>query len=89
MQQIYLKTGLRLVVKGTFRSNDELTKIYNAAGVPTSGEQVQFCNTGHWASIGWFAGSELVGNKQTLMYDGSMVDWTSDSSMPMERTINY
>jgi len=75
--------------KGTFRSNDELTKIYNAAGVPTSGEQVQFCNTGHWASIGWFAGSELVGNKQTLMYDGSMVDWTADSSMPMERTISY
>jgi len=75
--------------KGTFRTNNEITKIYGAAGVPTSGKQVQFCNTGHWASIGWFAASELVGNKQALMYDGSMVDWTADSSMPMERKINY
>ncbi len=75
--------------KGSFRSNSELKKIYDASGIPTSGEQITFCNTGHWASIDWFVGSELVGNKQTQMYDGSMVDWTADSSMPMERKLSY
>jgi thiosulfate/3-mercaptopyruvate sulfurtransferase len=75
--------------KGIFRNNDELKKLYIASGVPTSGEQITFCNTGHWASIDWFVGSELVGNKKTQMYDGSMVEWTADASLPMERKINY
>jgi thiosulfate/3-mercaptopyruvate sulfurtransferase len=75
--------------KGTFRSNAELKKLYVASGVPTSGEQITFCNTGHWASIDWFVGSELVGNNQTQMYDGSMVEWTADASLPIEQKINY
>ena len=75
--------------KGTLRSNAELKKLYVASGVPTSGEQITFCNTGHLASIDWFVGSELVGNNQTHMYDGSMVEWTADANLPMERKVNY
>lgn len=63
--------------KGTFRSSDVLKKLYAASGVPTSGEQVSFCNTGHWASVGWFVSHEILGNKQAKMYDGSMTDWTA------------
>jgi thiosulfate/3-mercaptopyruvate sulfurtransferase len=63
--------------QGTFRSADKLQKLYSAAGVPTTGEQVSFCNTGHWASLGWFVSHEILGNKQAMMYDGSMVDWTN------------
>jgi len=63
--------------QGNFRSTDVLKKLYSAAGVPTTGEQVSFCNTGHWASVGWFVSSQLLGNKQAKMYDGSMVDWTN------------
>ena len=74
---------------GTFRSKAELKKLYSASGVPSSGEQITFCNTGHWASINWFVGSELVGNNQTQMYDGSMVEWTADASLPMDRKVNY
>lgn len=69
---------------GTFRDADTIRKLYAYAGVPVQGEQVTFCNTGHWASIGWFVSSEILGNKQTKMYDGSMVDWTA-KGMPMER----
>jgi len=61
---------------GKFRSKAQLEKLYQYAGVPTTGEQISFCNTGHWASIGWFASSELLGNKQTKLYDGSMVEYT-------------
>jgi thiosulfate/3-mercaptopyruvate sulfurtransferase len=72
---------------GMFRDSETLAKLYDAAGVPTSGDQVNFCNTGHWASVGWFVSSEILGNKQAVMYDGSMVDWTS-KDMPMEASVS-
>lgn len=68
---------------GTFRTKAELENLYKAAGVPTTGKQIDFCNTGHWASLGWFASSQILGNKQAEVYDGSMADWTHHS-MPME-----
>lgn len=71
---------------GTFRDSATLASLYQAAGVPTSGPQVSFCNTGHWASIGWFTSSEILGNKDAKMYDGSMVAWTN-ADMPMELKI--
>ncbi len=71
---------------GTFRSKAELEKLYSAAGVPTAGKQINFCNTGHWASIGWFVSSQVLGNKQAEMYDGSMSDWTHHK-MPTETHI--
>ncbi|MBL4615185.1 MAG: sulfurtransferase [Magnetovibrio sp.] len=72
---------------GMFRSKDTITALYKAAGVPTSGEQISFCNTGHWASIGWFASSEILGNKDAKMYDASMTGWTA-ANMPMEAKIS-
>lgn len=71
---------------GKFRSKDTIAKLYQAAGVPTSGEQISFCNTGHWASIGWFASSEIIGNKDAKMYDASMTGWTA-ANMPVEAKI--
>jgi len=71
---------------GMFRSKDTIAKLYQAAGVPTSGEQISFCNTGHWASIGWFASSEIIGNKDAKMYDASMTGWTA-ANMPVEAKI--
>lgn len=73
---------------GTFRTKAQLAAIYKAANVPTSGDQITFCNTGHWASLGWFVSSEIIGNKSVRMYDGSMAEWTSDKSLPVEVKIN-
>lgn len=73
---------------GQFRSREELSKLYDLAGVPTGGEQITFCNTGHWASLGWFASSEIMGNKNVRLYDGSMVEWSADQSLPMERKVS-
>tara|TARA_B100001939_G_scaffold73380_1_gene61469 strand:+ start:3803 stop:4777 length:975 start_codon:yes stop_codon:yes gene_type:complete len=44
---------------------------------------VSYCNTGHWAAMNWFVLSELLGNKNVLLYDGSMVEWTQDSTRPL------
>ena len=46
------------------------------AGVGGGGEQIAFCNTGHWAATNWFALSELAGYRNVKMYPGSLVDWT-------------
>ncbi len=45
---------------------------------------IAFCNTGHWASIIWFGLSEVGGNHNVTMYDGSMAEWTADPSRPVQ-----
>jgi len=70
---------------GTFRSTKTLRRLYAAAGAPTDGPAITFCNTGHWASLGWFVNSELLGNKKTKMYDGSLADWSRNDANPMEQ----
>lgn len=72
---------------GEFRNRLQLSQLYKIAGVPTSGEQINFCNTGHWASIGWFVSSELLGNKKARLYDGSMVEWTMTKAGPVEQKV--
>jgi thiosulfate/3-mercaptopyruvate sulfurtransferase len=72
---------------GTFRTPDELKKLYSYAGVAESGPQINFCNTGHWASLGWFVSSQLLGNDQARLYDGSMVDWSRHGDLPVERKV--
>lgn len=37
---------------------------------------VSFCNTGHWASINWFALSELADVDNVRLYAESMAEWT-------------
>jgi len=70
---------------GSFRSKAQLASLYKQAGVPVEGEQIAFCNTGHWASLGWFVSSEILGNKNVKMYDGSMAEWSQDPALPMEQ----
>lgn len=73
---------------GAFRSRNELEKLFAAASVDTTGAQINFCNSGHWASLGWFASHEILGNKDAKMYDGSMLEWSADTSLPMEVKVN-
>jgi len=71
---------------GRFRDKGQLAQLYKHASVPTGGEQINFCNSGHWASVGWFVSSELMGNKKVRMYDGSMIEWTMKGN-PVEQKV--
>ena len=73
---------------GTFRPAAELEQLYALADVDPESNQIAFCNTGHWASLGWFVSSELMGNGNAALYDGSMVEWSADESLPMERRVS-
>jgi len=59
----------------------ELASIANR--VP-AGPAVSYCNTGHWAATDWFVLHELLDRKETRLYAGSMVDWTSNPGRPIE-----
>jgi thiosulfate/3-mercaptopyruvate sulfurtransferase len=80
-------TWLFVNAGGQFRNKSQLEQLYKVANVPTTGEQIAFCNTGHWASIGWFVSSELLGNNNVKMYDGSMTEWTILKGGPVEQKV--
>jgi thiosulfate/3-mercaptopyruvate sulfurtransferase len=67
-----------------FARPETVRALSRAVGVGETEKTITFCNTGHWASIAWFALSEVEGNKNTRMYDGSMAEWTLDASRPVE-----
>ncbi len=48
------------------------------------GPVVSYCNTGHWAATDWFVLSEVLGRGNVRLYAGSMVDWSSNASRPVE-----
>jgi thiosulfate/3-mercaptopyruvate sulfurtransferase len=51
-----------------------------------AGAAVTYCNTGHWAATDWFVLHELLGRSNARLYAGSMVEWTSNPSRPIEST---
>ena len=69
------------VANNTLKSEAELTEIFSDY---INEDVVSYCNTGHWAANNWFVLSEILGNKNVKLYDGSMVEWTEDPSRPLE-----
>lgn len=67
-----------------FAKPETIETLATAVGLEANEENIVFCNTGHWASIAWFALSEVLGNKNTKMYDGSMAEWTVDPNRPVD-----
>lgn len=67
----------------TFATKDQIDALLKAAHVDGSHPIITFCNTGHLASIAWFALSEIEGLKNVRMYDGSMAQWTRNPSDPV------
>ncbi len=70
-----------------FHGEENLRRIYRAAGAPLTGRQISFCHTGHRTSLSWFVSHELLGNHEAGMYDGSMAEWAVDHSLPMAKKI--
>lgn len=45
-------------------------------GLNPDKQAITYCNSGHLASGSWFVMSEILGNKNVKLYDGSMHQWT-------------
>lgn len=58
-----------------FWSKNTYKALISGNGLSTEVPTISYCNTGHLAAGGWFVMSELVGNKLTKLYDGSVYRW--------------
>jgi thiosulfate/3-mercaptopyruvate sulfurtransferase len=61
-----------------FNSKSELTTLSKAMGIDPNKASINYCNSGHLATGGWFYLHEVMGNKNVKMYDGSMHEWTKE-----------
>ena len=58
-----------------FSDTDQLGQMSAELGIDTRGNIITYCNSGQLASASWFVFSELLGNKNVKLYDGSMHQW--------------
>ncbi|MEM7214259.1 MAG: sulfurtransferase [Pseudomonadota bacterium] len=70
--------------KARFLTEDEINASTAKIGISSDEKSITFCNTGHWASIAWFALSEISGQENVSLYDGSMAEWTITVDNPIQ-----
>src|SRR5437763_437228 len=68
---------------GTFKSDDELSKIYGEAGLDGSKDTIAYCRIGERSSHTWFVLKELLGQQNVKNYDGSWTEWGSLVGVPV------
>jgi thiosulfate/3-mercaptopyruvate sulfurtransferase len=66
---------------GTFKSVDEIRKLFAGAGVDPSRPFIASCGSGVTANSVLFA-AHLLGNDETRLYDGSWSEWGADPATP-------
>jgi thiosulfate/3-mercaptopyruvate sulfurtransferase len=70
---------------GTFRSDEELAKLYAEAGLDTSKDTIAYCRIGERSSHTWFVLRELLGHQNVKNYDGSWTEYGSLVGVPIEK----
>ncbi|MEX2458393.1 MAG: sulfurtransferase [Actinomycetota bacterium] len=70
---------------GTFKTADELKKLYEEQGITGDGEVIAYCRIGERSSHTWFALTELLGFGNVKNYDGSWTEYGSLVGVPIER----
>ncbi len=68
---------------GTFKSDDELRELYNAAGLEDGKDTIAYCRIGERSSHTWFALHELLGLPRVKNYDGSWTEYGSLVGVPV------
>ncbi|GIJ36790.1 sulfurtransferase [Micromonospora andamanensis] len=68
---------------GTFKSDDELRRIYGEAGLDDSKETIAYCRIGERSSHTWFVLQELLGHRNVKNYDGSWTEYGSLVGVPV------
>jgi thiosulfate/3-mercaptopyruvate sulfurtransferase len=68
---------------GTFKSDDELKKLYTEAGVDWDKDTIAYCRIGERSSHTWFVLHELLGQQNVKNYDGSWTEYGSLVGVPV------
>ncbi|SET83063.1 sulfurtransferase [Geodermatophilus poikilotrophus] len=70
---------------GTFKSDEELAKLYAEAGLDTGKDTIAYCRIGERSSHTWFVLRELLGHQNVKNYDGSWTEYGSLVGVPIEK----
>src|SRR5690606_17152784 len=69
---------------GTFKTPEELRKLYEEAGVDFSKPTIAYCRIGERSSHTWFVLKYLLGVDNVKNYDGSWTEWGNLVGAPIE-----
>ncbi len=72
---------------GTFRSDDELEKLYGQEGFDGGKPTIAYCRIGERSSHTWFVLHELLGNSDVKNYDGSWAEYGSLVGVPIKKDV--
>ncbi|WP_432834516.1 sulfurtransferase [Dactylosporangium sp. CA-092794] len=68
---------------GTFKSDDELSELYGAAGLDNGKATIAYCRIGERSSHTWFVLKEILGHDDVRNYDGSWTEYGSLVGVPV------
>ncbi|MFF3016383.1 sulfurtransferase [Streptomyces sp. NPDC057939] len=69
---------------GTFKSDEELTALYEAEQVDLAKDTIAYCRIGERSALTWFVLHELLGQENVKNYDGSWTEYGSLVGVPIE-----
>lgn len=69
---------------GTFKSDEDLARLYAEAGLDGEKETIAYCRIGERSSHTWFVLQELLGHPNVKNYDGSWTEYGSLVGAPIE-----
>lgn len=70
---------------GTFKSREELERLYRAQGISGATPVITYCRIGERSSHTWFVLRYLLGFTDVRNYDGSWTEWGNLVGTPIER----
>jgi thiosulfate/3-mercaptopyruvate sulfurtransferase len=68
---------------GTFKSDDDLRKLYGEAGLDFDGDIIAYCRIGERSAHTWFVLHELLEQPNVKNYDGSWTEYGSLVGVPV------
>ncbi|AIA05184.1 sulfurtransferase [Streptomyces noursei] len=69
---------------GTFKSDNELTALYEQESVDLAKDTIAYCRIGERSALTWFVLHELLGQSNVKNYDGSWTEYGSLVGVPIE-----
>ena len=68
---------------GTFRSIDELQRLFQRANISRDTSVITYCQTGVRGAHEWFVLKYLLGFENVSLYEGSWEEWSAKSDLPI------
>jgi thiosulfate/3-mercaptopyruvate sulfurtransferase len=73
----------------TFKSTDEIKKLFEAKGITSDKFIYEYCHSGDRTAHAYIILKYILGYKDVKVYDGSWIEWATLLSLPAEDQVWY